>query len=198
MKIEVLGSKEVLQNLAKIASKVESQTYQAISLRTAELKREVETLMTGPPREGVQRGNRSSGTGKQVGPSGSPTIGMNSGRLINSLTTSVSVGTKARFSGEIGFPSSFRVSNPEKAKRYALNWPRKNVRDSIVVGTGHPATKAHKGSSRQPSDYAQEVILGTERLAGRNVLRMVLIDDIVKSSTLKKISDLIKGVFRSK
>ena len=199
MKIEVTGSQQIIDRLYKIKSNVERGAYEATTVRTQELYRDVRGLLSSAPREGIDPGGRSAGTGKQVGPSGEAVVGIRSGRLINALTTSVSnVGNKSRYSGEIGFPSNFKVTNAAKAKRYALNWPRKQAIDSQAVNVGHAPARNPSPGKRPVSDYAQDVILGTHKIAGRNVLRMALIQDIIKSATLNKFREIIKSALRSK
>ena len=199
MKVEVLGSQDILDKLERISNNVSRSSLGAVSARTASLHKQAQGLLSSGPREGIEKGGRSAGTGKQVGPPGQAAIGIRSGRLLNSLTSIVStVGSKAKYSGEIGFPTNFVVANPGKVKRYALNWPRKNIRVSNQVNTGHTPARNPQPSTRPVSQYAQEVILGTHKIAGRNILRMIILDDINKSSTVRALSSAVREALKGK
>lgn len=200
MKVEVFGSKELIARINKVSETAQRNMKHAISLRTNSIREEVHGLLSSPPRTGIERGGRSAGTGKQVGPTGEAAIGIRSGRLINSLTsvTSQTSGGRLKFSGEIGFPNTFKVSNPAKVKRYALNWPRQNVKSSQVVNTGTAPAKDKRANKKPVQEYAEQAILGTTKIAGRNVLRMSMIEDIRKSSTLNQIARFISMAFKAK
>lgn len=199
VQIEVKGLEKILTDIAKIDSKVSYNTHSAIAKRTKALHRDVVTTMSGPAREDISKKGRSSGTGREIGEPGRPTIGRRSGRLLRMLKeqSPISLPGASTFSGEIGFPSAV-VSNPGRVKRYALNWPRKALDPGTPVDVGHTPAKNKQPSRELPQKYAEEVILGAgdSRIAGRNVLRMALVRDIVLGLTRSELIRHIRAALK--
>lgn len=195
--VTVVGLSEIKANISRIKAQVKEAMDTTITQRTEAMKEDLLIAVTGSGRiigADPTKGGGSPGTGRDVpGTLLEPgQISVVSGQLRASLDTSVS-STKNRVTGSVGFPKSFRSLGG--AGSQGIDWP-KNPATVNVVNTRRSsgnAPKRLKPSMTPASKYVPSVLLGTSKLLGRNVLRLALYEDIMRSKTLDTVKAAVRG-----
>lgn len=173
---------------------------EAIQERTNDLFDEAYFMASAPPQAGLVREgvstrepNRMTGSGVEVGAQARykdiplAVIGKRQGGLQAALRKT-SFNTRTAVCGEVGFGRNIR---PNGEALDTLKWPGPVTRVRI------PPTENDLGPNEAhtepPEKYIPKVILGTNKMYGRNIFRMALISDILYKKTMTIIAEKVKA-----
>ncbi len=206
-KVRITGEKALQKKVDGLYDKIVASAKKVIQARNDSLYKEVRTMVSGNPVRGLSRRgtrNKAQGTGLEIMDLSrrSNVVGVVSGQLRANLRHRVSW-RAGSLSGEVGFDSSFVPENPSAALRHALDWPRLKPRDGRTIHpnvkrrTSKPKVKSGKVSTDPVRVYVPRVLMGSDLMLGRNVLRMALLRDIHGRITERKLEAALKNTLGS-
>lgn len=195
--LKIDGIKQLSNNIKKLQNRADIYARRAIEESTTRTYEKVNTFVSNSPQTGVdasKKDNSYGGTGLEIPPLGTtgPVIGERTGRLKALLSKSTqSIG--GIVSGEVGFPKGIESHSPSESSSNAVDWPNQPVN----MGVQSPQTKPDEleYDPGDPTQYVSKVILGTDEIHGRNVLRLALLQDIVNGDTVLTLTRHLQGIF---
>lgn len=198
--VSVAGLDTIKSNITRIKAQVKMAAETAIRERTDEMHSELLSAVTGsgsivgtdPHEGGGHPGTGIDVPGSKLVPG---MISIVSGRLRSALSQSVT-SNKNRVSGSIGFPKGYRSLGG--ASGNAIDWPNKPPIVNVVESrrSSDKAPRKLRPSNMPPQKYVPSVLLGTDKMLGRNVLRLALYEDIVEGRTKAKVAARIAGALK--
>ena len=202
--IELLGADEVKRNLAQTRDSLFAAARDGIRINTERLRVDVAKNLTGqhPFPVGVSRDlhpGGSPGTGLEVLRLGvrSGAINTRTTRMRSLLRSSVTL-TGSKMSGGVGYSPAFTPKNVSTALANAINWPTKALVPGIELSLPSlPRSENQDFERNSPTQYIPDILLGSDKIVGRNVLRMALAVDIEQSRTLNSLTSRFRNVIRS-
>lgn len=118
-------------------------------------------------------------------------IGVQSGKLRNALELITTKETGYIYTGQVGYSKSTYSLRPSGAIANALNSPS-TVRPYIYQA--RLKQSKYKGFDDPLSKYIGIVLLGSEKIHGRNVLRLALYRDIINNRSYKSFFSTYRGL----
>jgi len=199
--ITITGIKEISTKLKTLETALKSECHSAITSSTAVMYGRLTTALSGPknriwgdilrdksePNPYARTGLEVPGTALAPG-----MIGTDTGKLRDTLTKTVRMEGNSVV-GEVGYPKS--IDPPGISDSNRVSWPETGEPNMVV--TPHSPGKEGKELPKQSlQEYAWQVLLGSEKIAGRNILRVALFEDITSNRTLIEVQNAIIKVIK--
>jgi hypothetical protein len=195
--MQLVGLGALNRRIESKINRITNDTRSIVSTRAQEMNKSLNAQLSGKKRfpVGVSRAKFGSvanlqGSGLEIFDEKTKrgTINLRSSRMKNALRTIVSLDT-GEISAELGFDKNIAPDNPGRVISHALNWPGK-IDAGVVIGPNRTTpfkNQTKRSGGESPERYIPKILLGTDRILGRNILRMVLLNDIKSSKTLKRL-----------
>ena len=197
--VTVVGLEGIQDNLKNMVSNINLATTNAIAQRTEDLFQDVYNAISGGAKAktaGATRftGKQYAGTGLEMAKRGHPSVTVRTGRMRSLLTKSTFTSGNVLF-GSVGWPSYIKP-RARRWEKYRVEWPEKPIINGIIRTFARQRTGTISSYFDEPAVYIPPIILGTEKIYGRNVLRSALVNDINKQLTKNKIKNSIMEVLQ--
>lgn len=211
IKFEIKGLDIVKTNLKRVVDRALTGAEAGVKESSEKLYGDVLASMGGTGWKnnyiGVNRkfakGQAQPGSGLEMpAPPGRGSIGVRTGRMRSSLRRMPSK-TNTSVSSEIGYSKTLIPKTPPgRATRNKVDWPRKKLFVGKFVVTskkgGNKWALTKYITGMQPGEYVPAVLLGNEKIVGRNVLRLALVMDILQRRTIRAVENNVKRELKKK
>ena len=194
----------VNQSLKVLQATVKTGLQSSLNIQATQTLETLKIAVTGPGRQarkaamGGNPGHPGSGVDVPFDRLDSNVIGDITGELRNRLKAAVVV-KRDKVVAEVGFGKEIR-SKPGAAGS-AINLTTQGTPDINVVPLEDPRLYPKDSSNyvpdKRPEEYIPDVILGTKKLVGRNVLRLALYDDIMNNRSYDQIKFDLQEAIKS-
>lgn len=190
--LEPASHKALVSRLRKKSTQFNKATAAAIDKRTQNLYTEVlANMSTGSKAVRFPSGRTNSNAfmGTTAGE-----IGIHTGRLSSNLAKSFN-GAATVMRGEVGYSKGLSGTLPSGARQARIDWPS-NANTSTEYRSLPPSSYQPDEKEESLQDYIKQVLLGTTKLFGRNVLRLALSEDIARNKTFAAVRNALRGVMK--